>query len=396
VVEISDRPRYAHVTIASNAFKGTLAAVDACRAISKGVADVWPAAGREEVPLSDGGDGFLETLVAARGGTTVECRVSGPLLEPVFARLGWLDRGERGVAVAELARVCGLVLIPYPSPASAGRASTRGLGELLQVALSQHPRQLLVGIGGSSSTDGGAGLAQALGFRLLDRGGRPVPPGGLGLLELDRIEPPPFDPGWEGVEVVAACDVDNPLLGKLGAAAVFGPQKGADPAMVGRLDQGLARLAEIVSRDLGRHGLGDRPGMGAAGGTGFGLAAFMGARLESGVDLVAAVAGLDRALGRADAAFTGDGRFDEASLHGKVTGEVLRRASARGLPCVVLTGRAEPGPELLVQKMGGRVVRTAPATGPWSVPGHARAATELRAASARACRELEGIAPRVR
>jgi glycerate kinase len=396
VAEFSDHPRYGSVAIAPNAFKGTLAATAACRAISEGVAAAWPEAVREEVPLSDGGDGFLETVVAAQGGTMVDCRVSGPLQEPVSARLGWVESRERRTAVAELARVCGLLLVRDPSPETAGRASTRGLGELLVVALRGRPRRLLIGIGGSSSTDGGAGLAQALGFRLLDRDGRPVPPGGLGLLELDRIEPPPFDLGLEGVEVVAACDVDNPLLGKLGAAAVFGPQKGADPAMVSRLDQGLARLAEVVSRDLGRRGLEDRPGMGAAGGTAFGLTAFLGARLERGVDLVAGVAGLDRALGEADVVFTGEGRFDAASLHGKVTGEVLRRASARGLPCVVLTGSADPEPERLVRKMGGLVVRTAPTAGTQSAPSRELATTELRAAAVRACRELEGIAPRGR
>ncbi|HEY6539241.1 MAG TPA: glycerate kinase, partial [Candidatus Dormibacteraeota bacterium] len=285
---------FRRVVVAPNAYKGTLSARAASLAISTGVGRAWPGVACAEVPLADGGDGFLATLVDGREHEIVVLEVSGPLLEPVRAEVGWLSSSDGLTAVLELAGSDGLMLLPRPSPETARRASTRGLGELLRMAGGRQPARILVGLGGSASTDGGAGLAGALGYRLLDRRGVPIPEGGLGLLEIDRIEPPADGPGWSGIEIVAACDVENPLLGPAGAAAVFAPQKGADEGTVALLEQGLARLVEVVARDLGVSGREGEPGMGAAGGAAFGLACFCQAQLTSGVGLVAAVAGLDR------------------------------------------------------------------------------------------------------
>jgi glycerate kinase len=388
VAEITDRPGPTRAVIAPNAFKGTLSAAQASRAITAGVRQAWPRAECREVPLADGGDGFLETLLASRGGRVILCQVSGPLLEPVSSQLGWLDSLDDATAVLELAGACGLSRLAHPDPFTAGRASTRGLGDLLLAALDQEPRRVLIGLGGSASTDGGAGLAQALGFLLLDRHGDQVPPGGLGLLELDRIESPATYHRPDDVELLAACDVNTPLLGPQGAAAVFAPQKGANPETVEQLERGLERLARVVARDLGVTGLGSGPGMGAAGGTGFGLASFCGAHLASGVELVASVVGLDLALDQADLVFTGEGRFDQASLQGKVVGEVLQRSAARDLPCVVLAGSADPSAAAQARRQGALVVSTRP---PGADSGNLtaeRASSDLSSAAARACLEL--------
>ncbi len=376
------------VVIAPNAFKGTLTAAQAATAIREGVLQIWPQAECLELPLADGGDGFMETLLESQRGQVVRCQVSGPMLEPISSGFGWIGSSTEGTAVLELAAACGLILISRPTPETASQATTRGLGELLAAALERQPQRVLIGLGGSASTDGGAGLAQALGFQLLDRSGRQIPPGGRGLLELDRIEPPPGKASWSGVELVAACDVETPLLGPRGAAAVFGPQKGADPEMVERLELGLARLAEVVARDLGVTERESLPGSGAAGGTGFGLICFCGATLTSGFNLVAAMVGLDEALSRADVVITGEGRLDQASLRGKAVGEVLRRAAARGLPPVVLTGSVEPSVRAQLEGQGVLLLTTSAPDGAVAGLTAERALSELRSAAAKACLQL--------
>lgn len=263
---------------------------------------------------------------------------------------------------------------------------------MLRQALVRKPQTILVGLGGSASTDGGSGLAAALGFRLLDRQGRAIGSGGIGLLDLDRIDASGADPRLAETELVAACDVDSPLLGPQGASAVFAPQKGADRAMVQVLEQGLRLLEVIVDRDLRRSGLAERPGAGAAGGAAFGLAAFCGARFEKGVSLVASLVGLDAALDEADLVITGEGHFDETSLSGKVTGEVLRRSEQRGLPCLVLVGSADPALEAAVRELGGWLVLTSPnrSAGAATLITLEAASSQLRATTTRALVELEG------
>lgn len=376
------------MVIAPNAFKGTLTAPDAARAIGEGAAAAWPGTVCRAVPLADGGDGFLGTLLALPGSDQFRCQVSGPLLEPVWAEVGW-PGGEPGrTAVIELAGCCGLSLVDHPSPDTAGRAGTGGLGELILAALARRAKRVVIGLGGSASTDGGAGLAQALGFRLLDRDGEPIRPGGIGLIDLDHVEVAGASPLLRDTELVAACDVDSPLLGPLGAAATFAPQKGADPPTVRHLERGLARLAQIVERDLHLGATDSQPGMGAAGGTAFGLAAFGGARLESGVSLVASWVGLDQALDQAELVITGEGRFDQASLRGKVTGEVLRRSASRHLPCLVLAGSADREAEASAQALGGRVVLTATGSDRRTALTRHQAFARLREAATRACLEF--------
>ncbi|MGH7666765.1 MAG: glycerate kinase [Candidatus Dormibacteria bacterium] len=376
------------VLVAPNTFKGWIPAGLAAPAIAAGVREAWPAAVCREMPLADGGDGFLDALAALPGSSVDQHRVHGPLGQPVSARLVRLGRGP--VAAVELAGACGLGLIAQPNPETSLRASTQGVGELILQAIHQGARQVLVGLGGSASTDGGAGLVQALGFRLTGGDGEELAPGGVGLLELGGIDPSRAAPGLRELDLVAACDVDSPLLGPYGAARVFAPQKGAGPAEVEQLEQGLARWAEVLRRDLDPVPSPDRPGMGAAGGTAYGLAALCGARLESGVSLVADLVGLDGALDRTQLVITGEGRFDRTSLSGKVTGEVLRRAAARGLPSIVLSAGWEEAAARHARELGGVLVLTASAPG--RLPqSRAEALSQLRAASRQACLELGSL-----
>ncbi|HUY62058.1 MAG TPA: glycerate kinase, partial [Candidatus Dormibacteraeota bacterium] len=374
----------APVVIAPNAFKGTCSAEDAARAIARGVADVWPAAPLRLVPMADGGDGFSEVLRRATGGRCRRHRVQGPLGRPATGTITWLGGEQRGTVAIELAAVAGLRLVGRPTPATALRASTAGLGELIARALDRGARRVLVGVGGSASTDGGAGLAAALGYRLLDARGRALPPGGGALRRLARIDADGRHPGLAGVELVVACDVDTPLRGRRGAAAVFAPQKGADPPAVRALAAGLARLAQVVARDLGVGG-DDAPGMGAAGGSAFGLHAFCGGRLVGGAALVADLTEIDQALRGARAALTGEGRFDAQSLRGKAPMEVMRRAAAAGVPRVLLAGAVEPAAERALADLGGAclVLGDGPQT---LTAAHRETRAALRRAAARACR----------
>ncbi|MGH7691860.1 MAG: glycerate kinase [Candidatus Dormibacteria bacterium] len=373
------------VLVAPNTFKGWIPAALAAPAIAGGVREAWPSAVCREMPLADGGDGFLDALAALPGSRVDQHQVHGPLGQPVSARLVRLGRGR--VAAVELAGACGLGLVAQPRPETSLRASTRAVGELILEAIHQEARQVVVGLGGSASTDGGAGLVQALGFRLTGGDGEELAPGGVGLLELAGIDPGRAAPGLRELDLVAACDVDSPLLGPYGAARVFGPQKGAGPAEVEQLERGLANWAEVLRRELGPVPSPDRPGMGAAGGTAYGLAALCGARLESGVSLVADLVGLDGALDRSQLVITGEGRFDRTSLSGKVTGEVLRRAAARGLPCIVLSAGWEEAAARRARELGGVLVLTTSAPG--RLPrSRAEALGQLRAASRQACLEL--------
>jgi glycerate kinase len=239
-------------------------------------------------------------------------------------------------------------------------------------------------------------MARALGYRFIGADGGEIPEGGLGLLELDRIDTAEVDPRLAGVEVVAACDVDNPLLGPSGAAAVYGPQKGADRRLVQQLELGLSQLAQVAARDLGTTGLELRPGSGAAGGTGFGLVAFLGARLARGVEVVADAVGLDRLLESCDLVLTGEGRFDLQSLEGKVPGEVARRARRLGVPCLVIAGSVEVEALRQLHELGGQLVEAAanlrgldPADSRQLSLIRRRAGRRLQMVSAQAC----GLAP---
>ncbi len=327
------------ILVAPDKFRGTLTALQACRAIETGWRRVRPADVLDLVPMADGGEGTLEALVDGLGGRTVPARVSGPLGDPVDAAFGLVRTEEGPAAVVEMATASGLALVSE-ARRSPLRATTRGTGELIREALEYRPARVIVCIGGSATNDGGAGMAQALGTSLLDAEGEPVPPGGAGLLRLARIDVSGMAPGVAATAFVVAGDVDNPLTGPMGASHVYGPQKGASPDDVLLLDRALGHLAAVVHRDVGID-LRDAPGAGAAGGLGFGLMAFCGARMRPGVEVVMEAVGFDDRLSRADLVITGEGKLDEQSLRGKTPAGILRAAKEAGVPAAIVCGRAE-------------------------------------------------------
>ncbi|UCC71205.1 MAG: glycerate kinase [Gemmatimonadota bacterium] len=320
------------VLVAPTAFKGTLGPTAVTGAMSAGVTAVWPTVRVVERPLSDGGNGLLEACRRVLGGTLVRHEVCGPLGEPVRARL--LQAGER--AVIESAEACGLHLIP-PTRRAPLLATTRGVGELLRIAVEAGASQIVLGLGGSGTVDGGTGMARALGWRFEDEVGAPLAEGGGSLTELHRVHPParPL-----GASVTALCDVENPLLGAEGAARVYGPQKGAGPLEVERLEAGLASLAQALEAQLGLQVAG-LPGAGAAGGLGAGARAFLEAELASGAEWMIEQTGLRELLASADLVVTGEGRFDVQSGMGKLTGRVVTIARAAGVPVLLVCARVD-------------------------------------------------------
>lgn len=329
------------VVIAPDKFKGSLSTSEAAEAMARGVGRVAPGAEIDRVPMADGGEGTVAALVAATGGTFREATVHGPMGEPIPARYGLLGDGR--TAAIEMASASGLVLVPagHRNPMV---ATTRGTGDLILAAIADGARRLIVGIGGSATNDGGAGLGQALGFRLLDEEGRELGPGGGELGRLARIDASARRKELDGVEVAVACDVTNPLCGPTGASAVYGPQKGATPEMVAELDANLSHFAAIVGRDLGVS-IGDLPGSGAAGGLGGGLLAFAGGRLQPGIDLVIEAVDLRARLEGADLCLTGEGALDDQSAFGKTAVGVGRLARSLGCPVLALAGSIGPGAE---------------------------------------------------
>jgi glycerate kinase len=323
------------ILVCPTAFKGTLTATEAAAAMAEGARIAAPRETFRIQPLSDGGNGLLNALEAAEGGRGRGARVAGPLGTSVTAR--YLVQERR--VVVESAEACGLHLVPEPLR-DPMRAGTRGVGELLLAAaeFAGGPDRLVVGLGGSATVDAGAGMVTALGWRLLDDDGEPIPPGGAGLLRLDRIERPAEPPALPGLVVLA--DVTNPLVGSHGAAPVFAPQKGANERDVQRLERALEHWARVVERELGRD-VADLPGAGAAGGLGGAFAAFLDADPHPGSDWVLDTVGFDAALEAASVVVTGEGCWDPQSSMGKVTGEVVRRSRSAGVPVLLVTGRAD-------------------------------------------------------
>jgi glycerate kinase len=294
------------------------------------------------VPMADGGEGTLDALVAALGGERFTEKVSGPLGDPVRAEFAMVSAETGPLGVVEMARASGLELIA-PTRRNPKRTTTRGTGELILAACRRGSRRVLVCIGGSATNDGGAGMAQAVGVRLLDSRGRDIGAGGEALLDLAAIDMRGLDPAVRAASFIVATDVDNPLVGPQGASAVYGPQKGASPDDVVLLDKALGHLAAVIHRDLALD-VRNVPGAGAAGGLGAGLVAFLGARLRPGVDVVMEAVRLQERMEEADLVVTGEGTFDEQSLHGKAPAGVLRAAEELRVPAVVLCGqrRADP------------------------------------------------------
>ncbi|MFH0963557.1 MAG: glycerate kinase [Planctomycetota bacterium] len=322
------------IVIAPDSFKESLSALDAARAIEAGVLRAAPGARTEVIPMADGGEGTVDALVAATGGRREKVRVTGPLGEPVEAAFGIL--ADRQTAVIEMAAASGLPLVPLDrrNPLV---TTTFGTGELIRAAFDLGARRFILGIGGSATVDGGTGMASALGVRFLDKAGRALAPGGGSLVSLAWIDASARDARAAQADFRVATDVDNPLTGPHGAAAVFGPQKGADPEMVEKLDRGLARLAEVIRRDLGTD-VENLPGAGAAGGLGAGFVAFLGAKLSPGVELVLDAVDFRARVRDADLVITGEGRLDGTSARGKTPVGVARAAKEFGVPVVALAG----------------------------------------------------------
>ncbi|HLQ14740.1 MAG TPA: glycerate kinase [Candidatus Eisenbacteria bacterium] len=331
------------VVIAPNTFKGSLSAPEAAAAIARGVREAFPDAEVVEVPVADGGDGTVEALVSAHRGEYRTVEVEGPLGDRVQATYGLIEAGRTGVV--ELASASGLTLIPAERR-DPRKASTYGFGQLLEAVRAAGVERIIAGIGGSATNDGGAGMAQALGYRLLDSAGADLPRGGAALARLARIDSSGFDLAWRSVKVMVACDVTNPLTGPLGASAVYGPQKGADEAAIRELDAALANFAAVIERELGKK-VTDVPGAGAAGGAGAGLIAFLDATLVPGAPLVVGASGFDAKLKDADLVITGEGQADAQTGYGKAPGEVAKRAKAARIPVLLIAGSKGPGWEAL-------------------------------------------------
>ena len=319
------------IVFAIDSFKGSLGSMEAGRAAAEGAKRAIPGAECAVRPLADGGEGTVEALAAGMGGELRSIEVAGPLGAPAAATYGIAG----ATAVMEMAQASGITLVPA-AERNPLLASTYGVGEMIADAVSRGCRRFVVGIGGSATNDGGAGMLQALGFRLLDASGAELPRGGAALAKLAKIERGPAAASLEGCEFRIACDVSNPLCGPKGASAVFGPQKGATPAMVGELDSALACFAEVSGGDA------DFPGSGAAGGLGFAFRTFLGAELKSGVDIVLEETGLEGFVRDADVVVTGEGRLDSQTAMGKAPYGVARLAKRHGAKVIAFAGCVTP------------------------------------------------------
>ncbi len=327
--------------IAPDSFKGSASAKEVAQSIADGLKIALPYAHFDLVPMADGGEGTVEALVAATGGTIVKVPVRGPLGEPVEAFFGILGDGQ--TAVIEMAAAAGLALVP-PDKRNPMVTTTYGVGELIRAALDANCRRFIIGIGGSATNDGGAGMAQALGARLLDSEGNDLKFGGGELGKLARVDVSGLDPRLQEAEFLVACDVTNPLTGPNGASAVYGPQKGATPQMVEVLDQNLRHYAAVLRRDLGVE-VETVPGAGAAGGLGAGLIAFCRAQLLPGISLVLEAVRFYQRVQTADIVITGEGKLDFQTGFGKVPYGVAQAAKRYGKPVIAIVGQLGEGAE---------------------------------------------------
>ncbi|KEQ17719.1 glycerate kinase [Endozoicomonas numazuensis] len=327
------------IVIAPDSFKECLTAAQVASAIETGFKEILPDAEYIKVPVADGGEGTLQSLVDATGGRLIEVPVTGPLGNQIHAEFGVLGDGK--TAVIEMARASGLELVS-PEQRNPMIATTFGTGELIHSALDIGVEKIIVGIGGSATNDGGAGMMQALGVRLQDEEGKELRYGGGQLKNLCRIDVSKMDQRLKSVEFIAACDVDNPLTGENGASAIFGPQKGATAEMIKALDQSLEHYAQMMERELGISVL-DVPGAGAAGGMGAALLGYLNARLEPGIEIVMEAVDLAEKIKGANLVITGEGRIDGQTAQGKTPVGVARIAKSVDLPVVALAGSVGQG-----------------------------------------------------
>lgn len=333
------------ILLVPDSFKGTLSSRQVCQVMAGQLRRFFPQAQVKSIPVADGGEGSVEAFLAAAGGERRMLTVTGPFGEPVEAFYGILGDGR--TAVIEMAACAGLPLAE--GRLNPERATTYGVGELLLAAKEAGCTKAILGLGGSCTNDGGVGAAAALGAKFTRADGTAFVPTGGTLGEIAALDVSPVAQALQGMELTAMCDIDNPLYGDAGAAAVFAPQKGADAAMVARLDAGLRHLGQVAARCLGRD-FSHLPGAGAAGGLGFGVAAFCGAQLRMGIDAVLDAVGFDSLLPGTDVVFTGEGKIDSQSARGKVVSGVAARCRKAGVPVVAVVGQIGQGFEEMYQQ----------------------------------------------
>lgn len=331
------------IVVAPDSFKGCLGALQVSQALERGIKRVFPDSEVNLIPMADGGEGTVEAVLAAAGGESVGLEVTDPLGRRIKAAYGLIDGGQ--TAIIEMAAASGLPLLSN-NERNPLLASTMGTGELIRDALERGVKKILIGIGGSATNDGGAGMAMALGVRFLDAQGLPLGPGGGELARLSGIDLSGLDPRVSEVEIEVACDVQNRLCGPSGASAVYGPQKGASPDMVLELDKGLKNLGGLLGQKRGLDLL-TLPGGGAAGGLGAGLVGFLGAKLRPGTQIVLEAAQAEEKIQGADLVLTGEGKTDFQTAFGKVPVGVASLARKAGVPVLVLSGAVEGDPDIL-------------------------------------------------
>ncbi|MFE4046863.1 MULTISPECIES: glycerate kinase [unclassified Priestia] len=333
------------IVIAPDSFKESLTALNVCEAVEKGIRTHFPNAEISKVPMADGGEGTVQSLVDATGGQIIQAKVTGPLGKEVEAFYGILGDGK--TAVIEMAAASGLHHVPVDKR-NPLITTTRGTGELILKALDHKVKHIIIGIGGSATNDGGAGMAKALGAKLLDANGAEIKEGGGSLNQLAAIALTNLDSRLAEVKVEVACDVDNPLTGETGASAVFGPQKGATPDMVKQLDRNLAHYAAVIEKEMDIH-IQNVPGAGAAGGIGGGLLAFLSAELKPGVDIVIEATQLESYIKDADLVITGEGRIDGQTIYGKTPIGVAKTAKKHSVPVIAIAGSIGTGSEAVYE-----------------------------------------------
>jgi len=327
------------IVVAPDSFKGSLTAIEVSVAIEQGIREVFPEAEIIKIPMADGGDGTVECLVNATGGEILKEKVIGPLGNEILAHYGIL--GDKKTAVIEMAAASGLTLVPE-NKRNPLITTTYGTGQLIKVALNQECRKMIIGIGGSATNDGGAGMLQALGVKLLDREEKEVGFGGGELKKIVKIDISCMDNRLFDIKVLVASDVNNPLCGPQGASRIYGPQKGATPEIIEELDKSLAYFAELIKRDLNKD-VKDIPGAGAAGGLGASLMAFLNAELRPGIEIIIEIVKIEQIIRESDLLITGEGRIDAQSVFGKVPFGLGKMAKKYNVPVIAIVGEIGEG-----------------------------------------------------
>ncbi len=320
------------ILLIPDSFKGTMSSAEICSIMEKSIHVYYPEAQIISIPVADGGEGSVDSFLAAVGGQKITTTVKGPYFNEIQSFYGILPDNT---AVIEMAAAAGLPLVG--EDLNPEKTTTYGVGQLIEHAAKSGCKKMVIGLGGSATNDGGTGAAAALGIRFINAAGEAFIPTGGTLCDISSIDASALSPYLAGTEFIIMCDIDNPLCGPQGASAVFGPQKGADEAMVKVLDANLAHLAKVIMRDLEKDII-DLPGAGAAGGMGAGMAAFLGGRLQMGIETVLDTVQFDSLLDGADLVFSGEGKIDTQSLRGKVVIGVARRTKKAGVPLIAIVG----------------------------------------------------------